>query len=337
MQPENQPYCPCCKSEKTIVKYEVDVTQAAYELASTDDEIIIGRLKEIIHDIWRNNTATWHICQDCGFGFANPFIACNAEYYKITYTDQRFYTSWKWEYEVALKLIKQLVGKESQLLEIGAGQGAFLSRISEKLIPRENILCTEYAEYGSNFIKSLGIECKSEDIFDLVTEKNIKRFGFICMFQVFEHLDKLDDTFEVFNKLASRDCNLFIAVPSDRHRRFYYSIGEFLDYPPGHLGCYTPQGIGILAQRHGWELHRNFYQPTKKRFQLFSLLYGQYTNHTKLVEIFDAFRPTLLKKGFKSILFIFLALMYLNKVMRLLLFNYGVSQFFWLTKRKEYE
>jgi 2-polyprenyl-3-methyl-5-hydroxy-6-metoxy-1,4-benzoquinol methylase len=327
--------CPFCCSSDNYIKYKVNADETAVELASTDDNNTISRLKEIIVDIWKDNHANWHICGNCGSGFAHPFTACNSEYYTVTYTGDVFYKEWKWEYTIAYKILKTLNSRNVQLLEIGAGNGAFVNRIAGTLIPKENILCTEFSEYGKKKIQSMGIDCVSEDILSLNVIRNKGRFSIICMFQVFEHLDNVDTIFKCINQISNSDAQLFIAVPSNKHRNFYFSINKRLDFPPGHLSCITPEGMDFLANRHGWQVIKNYYQPTKKRFQILSLLSKELNTKSKFLTFSNRIKLNSVRKFITFIYMFVLTIQNFDKIYRLIFTRVGVSHFFWL-KKNEY-
>jgi SAM-dependent methyltransferase len=332
MARENVIKCPCCYSGDYYKQYKVHVEEAANELSSSDENQIIDRITEIIRNLWGQDYANWNICRNCGNGFANPFIAFNSEYYTITYSSDIFYTPWKWEYEKVYHFIKRFYNKSLHLLEIGAGNGTFVTKISEELIDKNNILTTEYSDFGINEIVAKGISCIPKNIFELNTEENRNRFDIICMFQVFEHMDRLDDVFETINRISKRGSDLFIAVPSHKHREFYFSLGKSLDFPPGHISCFSPTGMSIISERHGWGLIGNFYQPTRKRFQTYQLLTEWLSRHEKLEKKLHELGPKLIRKTMINITLTLVGLGKIRDLLRLNLGRYGVSHLFWLKK-----
>ncbi len=332
MDDKNQIKCPCCYSEDYYTQYTVDADVAARELSSSDDEGIISRIEEIIHSTWEKSTANWNLCRACGNGFAEPFVAIDAEYYTITYTGEVFYTPWKWEYEQVYRLIQSFHNMDSQLLEIGAGNGAFVGRMSESLLEKQNILCTEYSEYGINEISSRGIRCEPKNIFELKTGENLNRFDYICMFQVFEHMDDLDEVFQTINRLSKPGSNLFIAVPSHKHREFYSSHGKNLDFPPGHISCFTPKSITKLSGRHGWKLVSNDYQRTRKRFQTYTFLTDRLGRHEKLDKKLSNLSNDFIRRIITNFILAMISIFNVRALLKLNLGRYGVAQLFHLQR-----
>ena len=315
--------------------YKVHVEKAANELSSSDENQIIEKIAGIIRKLWWGDYASWNICRNCGNGFANPFIAFNSEYYTITYTSDVFYTPWKWEYEKVYHYIKKLSKKNLHLLEIGAGNGTFVTRISEELIDKNNILATEYSDFGINEIVAKGISCIPKNIFELDTNDNRNRFNIICMFQVFEHLDRLDDVFETLNQISKPGSDLFIAVPSHKHREFYFSLGKNLDFPPGHISCFSPAGMRIISDRYGWGLVGNFYQPTRKRSQTYQLLTELLGRHEKLEKKLHKLHPELFRGILINVTLVIVGLCNIKVLLKLNLGKYGVSHLFWLKKTEK--
>jgi len=145
------------------------------------------------------------------------------------------------------------------LLEVGAGNGAFVKRLAEGLFLKEDLLCTEYSDFGSKQITGLGIPCISDPIQVLKTEEHKGRFNYICMFQVLEHMDNLKDQFETLNHLSGLGTILYITVPSESYRAFYDRLGRHMDTPPNHLTRWNYSSFQKLGEEFGWRLmeHQN--------------------------------------------------------------------------------
>ncbi|NJN32882.1 MAG: hypothetical protein HC817_00090, partial [Saprospiraceae bacterium] len=70
--------------------------------------------------------------------------------------------------------------KNFKLLEIGAGDGAFVKGIVPNLTSAENVVCVEFSNYGREQIQNYGIKCLSEDIREVKTEAFKEYFDVVC-------------------------------------------------------------------------------------------------------------------------------------------------------------
>jgi len=248
--------CPTCLGECGHVLYTVDSEQAAqhYVLRELDPERNLA-LKAHIEHLWGQRSCDIVRCANCGFCFADPYVGGDAPFYDLAH-DPSSYPGWKWEFGRTLNALVELRAegklRDFLLLEIGAGDGAFIKRIAPALTPKQNVLCTEYSAYGIDAVQEYGVDCRSQDVRVFPPEEYAGRFGVICMFQVLEHLDRLDELFNRLNFLSTNGAHLFIAVPNERRVEFNELHGSLLDMPPNHIGRWNRESFKFIAQRHGW-------------------------------------------------------------------------------------
>lgn len=257
--------CPVCHSPRSNILYTVDSEKAVHHIVKDKNDQRFFKLKSIVEELWQQQTCDVNRCVNCSFCFAYPYVAANSEFYALAYSKSTNYSPWKWEYHITYETLINMVLcgrlKNFKLLEIGAGDGAFIKKVAPKLTPKKNVLCTEYSEYGRNEINKYGIECIQDDIRNLDSAVYKGNFDVICMFQVLEHMDNLDYLFERLNWLTNNHANLFIAVPNSKQREFYDLNGLFLDIPPVHIGRWTRKSFNIMAHRYGWVVARHEIQP----------------------------------------------------------------------------
>jgi SAM-dependent methyltransferase len=250
--------CPVCSSRQGLILYSVDAAQAAqhYILREVDQERH-DALRGHIESQWAQPTCDVVRCGSCGFVFADPFVAGDARFYELAY-QRTGYPKWKWEFQQTRDALAALQADgqlgEFQLLEIGAGNGAFVKRIAPSLTPKENVLCTEFSEYGRDAIEQYGIRCVSQDVRSLPRDEFSGRFDVICMFQVLEHVDRLDELFQQLAAISRSTGHLFIGVPNDRRIEFNELHGSLLDMPPNHVGRWNRTAFEHIARRHGWRI-----------------------------------------------------------------------------------
>ena len=260
--------CPACHATQSVVLYTVRAEEAAqhYVRRETDPDRH-DALRAHIGVLWGAEAADVMRCTACGFGFAHPYVAGDESFYTLAY-ERTSYPDWKWEYEQTLGVLRSLQAgfdEPPALLEVGAGDGAFVKRVAPSLTPKERVVCTEYSAYGRREIERYGIECLDRDVRDLPLDTYGGRFDVICLFQVLEHLDRLDALFEHLGALAAVRGHLFLAVPNDQRIAFNERSGALLDLPPNHIGRWTREAFEAIAGRHGWRIEAHEIEPEGPR------------------------------------------------------------------------
>lgn len=248
--------CPACGSAGASFLREVSAAEAAqhYVLREREPERH-DALRAHLHRLWGQGTCAIRQCSTCRFTFADPHVAGDERFYTLAY-ERSGYPQEKWEYQLTEKNIRSIAETTSaplRLLEIGAGDGAFVRRLVPSLIPPERVLCTEFSAYGREQIERLGIHCVAEDVRALEDPPE-GPFNTICLFQVLEHLDQPDDVFAALTRLSTPDAHLFIAVPNERRIAYNEAHESLLDMPPNHVGRWTRAAFEAVAMRHPWRL-----------------------------------------------------------------------------------
>jgi len=222
-------------------------------------------LSHQIRHLWGGNSCSVIRCAHCEFCYAFPFVAGDGLFYSLAY-DHNSYPAWKWEFQVTYDTLRDQIRPGHRLLEIGSGDGAFLRRLSGIGIDRENIVCTEFSPHGRQIIESLGIRCIGDDIRDVRFDAFIGSFDTICLFQVLEHLDRLEVLFQKLHAMLKPDGAIFMAVPNFRRAEFNETHGALLDMPPNHIGRWKRKSFEIVAAEYGFILQTHLTEP----FDLFS-------------------------------------------------------------------
>lgn len=274
--------CPVCHCTEVHILYSVTSEEAVYHVLKDTDAQHFLQLKSHIETLWQRQTCDVVRCASCLFCFAHPYVAADERFYELVYS-RSFYADWKWEYQVTYEILYDMVIRSNQknlkLLEIGAGDGAFVKKVSPELIPKENVLCTEYSDYGRSEINRYGITCLSKDIREMNAIEYKGNFDVICMFQVLEHMNGIDALFEHLNWLTRKQATLFIAVPNPQQREFYDMNGILEDIPPAHIGRWNRRCFDVIAKRHSWlvikhETERQSFVSKAIRFVLFRYEYN---------------------------------------------------------------
>ncbi len=266
--------CPACQNNKGRRLYQVTASEAAQHfILRKSDQSRNERLKKHIQSLWKSNVCSVVQCNKCGVCFASPFVAGDKKFYSLAY-DRSRYPNWKWEFE---KTLSQLVvlkndlfqNRKMRLLEIGAGDGSFLKKVVPNLIGFQDVFCTEYSDYGQKSIRKIGVKCSDENILTLDINIFDHRFDVICMFQVLEHIECLDETIDRLIKISNPHAHFFFAVPNNFYIKFLEENGALLDMPPNHLSRWTKDGFVSLAGRHNMKVVNYAVQQNENKFSLF--------------------------------------------------------------------
>ena len=258
--------CPICLHTKNTLLYRVASNEAArhFLVAHNQNNDQFVKIEHKITRLWKKKSAAIVVCKNCNFTFADPFIAGDHEFYNLLpHSTAESPENWKWEFDQTYKKIEALASGKNNLtlLEIGASTGDFIKRIGG-IIPLKNILCLEYSEIGVASIKKAGIEAYSWHFQELPEKLGPeKKFDVICLFQVLEHLDNVDQTFKAFNAIAKPGSHLFIGVPNGRKTRFNELNNALLDMPPNHIGRYNRKVFEFLGKKYGWETDELLTEP----------------------------------------------------------------------------
>lgn len=215
--------------------------------------------------LWGRTSCDFVECRACRFAFASPFVAADARFYDLAYTDSGRYPDWKWEFEITLRAITALVENDASrhvhVLEIGAGNGAFARRLAGTVVPRGNVTCTEHAESNRRLLQSAGIRCVPGDLGVLREPRFEGRHDVVCMFQVLEHLDDPDFVFDTLSRVTKTGASVFVAVPNPEQRRLFDAIGVREDVPPTHIARWSRQAIATVGIRHGFAVTEHLVEP----------------------------------------------------------------------------
>jgi SAM-dependent methyltransferase len=252
--------CPACGAGGARVLHEVTSAEAAqhFVLAEADPQRH-GALERHIRSLWKGERCRVVACPGCGLCRAAPLVAGDAAFYTLAY-QRSHYPADKWEYRETVRALEALPGPPRTLLEIGAGDGAFLRQVVPARFRPEDVLATDFSDYGRRAIAALGVRCEAADLRDLPVDQD-GRFDVLCLFQVLEHLDRLDAALARLGALARGRATLFVAVPNDRQIAFNEAHGALLDMPPNHVTRWTEAALRGLGARHGWRLAEHRVEP----------------------------------------------------------------------------
>ena len=245
--------CPACGGVEADLLHEVDSREAAQHFVLAEAEPERHRaLERHIRALWGGRRCRVLACRACGFGHAAPFVAGDARFYDLAYRRTHYPTD-KWEYRETRRALAALPRPPRTLLEVGAGDGAFLRSVVPSRFAPGAALATEFSDYGRRAIAALGVRCEPVDVRALPAALD-GTFDLLCLFQVLEHLYRLDQVFDRLAALASDRATLVVAVPNQAELAFRERHGALLDMPPNHLSRWNREALRRVGARHGWRL-----------------------------------------------------------------------------------
>jgi SAM-dependent methyltransferase len=243
--------CPACWASGTWVVRRHPVAAAATHFVPVQrDAERHRRLCEELRELFGADYVDVRRCAACGFWFADPFVAGTPAIYELVTQGSELYPSDRFEFGETLRALH---GARVELLELGAGDGAFLRKVRRAGVAGR-ICATEYDRGSLARIAEIpGVEPLAMSPQELA-EAQPGSFDAVCMFQVLEHLDRIDEVFAALRTLIAPSGRLFISVPNDASVTMQEALTGFWEMPPNHVGRWSRQAIERVSGRHGFRL-----------------------------------------------------------------------------------
>lgn len=267
--------CPACRNGAVAELHSFRVEEAANHLvpeARYPERNL--QLREELQKLFRADHVEVKQCSTCGFCFANPFVAGTADIYRLISGGNELYPRDRFEFSLTIDALRAQLASNGKptlsLLEIGAGDGAFLRRAHDAGV-FERALATEYDQAALAALRRIpGVKALALTPEQLAAQLG-DRFDAICMFQVLEHLDSLDSVFAALRALTAQEGQLFISVPNAARVTAQEQLSGFWDMPPNHIGRWNRFAMEAIASRHGFRLREHRYESASDLVELWRL------------------------------------------------------------------
>jgi SAM-dependent methyltransferase len=256
--------CPICRNPagNQIACYEAEQAAQSFAPRRLEPERH-SALSRKLAELWGNAPCILRRCDGCDFIYTDPFVSGDAEFYRLAFPDPS-YPRRKWEFDRTRHALRERKFVSSRLLEVGAGNGAFLKQLlTDGWVPA-NLQAFEFSPTGRAEIEEIPVDCRAAD---LRSVDHNRTFDVVCMFQVLEHLDDYEGIFEVLERIVRPGGHVFIAIPNGA----WISLNEkrrlLLDMPPNHLTRWSLSSVAALARRFGWQLEECELEPPPSHFK----------------------------------------------------------------------
>jgi 2-polyprenyl-3-methyl-5-hydroxy-6-metoxy-1,4-benzoquinol methylase len=194
-----------------------------------------------------------YTCLDTGYQFYYPFgLEGDNLFYQALQDFPWYYLEWKWEFDIASKLINS----SDRVLEIGCGRSAFIQKIAERRIDCIGLELNSEAvrlsiQKGLN-VFNRSIESHSQDYSDY--------YDIVCSFQVLEHVTEVSSFIHSAIQSLKIGGRLIISVPNNQ--TFIKHDDEFvLNMPPHHAGLWSPNSLRNLQTVFPLKLEQLSFEP----------------------------------------------------------------------------
>jgi SAM-dependent methyltransferase len=265
--------CPACQATDTRIVHEHTVAEAAEHLVpASRDASRNGRLKHELEALFGGDIVYVRRCASCDFWFASPYVAGTPAIYNLITEGHELYPTNRFEFDLT---IESLPKRELDLLEIGAGDGAFIRKARATGLTGR--LCA--TEYDEGSLASLGAISGVETFGGSpqgLADSDPGTFDAVCMFQVLEHMDRIDEVFTALRQLTAPDGQLFIGVPNDASVTFQEERTGFWEMPPNHIGRWSRAALESVAGRHGFRVLDHRYESAPQLAELWEMAKCRY-------------------------------------------------------------
>ncbi|MBG87102.1 MAG: hypothetical protein CMO80_09410 [Verrucomicrobiales bacterium] len=240
--PVKCPVCDAICNEPPLYEYTVEEA-AAHFCPSARDAGRNQRLLDCIRRLWNDGNCNVFQCPRCTFGFGHPFVGGDEVFYGILH-EQKGYPQWKWDFDIALQ---EVVNGGGKILDIGAGDGAFLRSLDKSW----DRFAVEGSEETRAPLEKAGIKV-FRDLASAATADR-ESFEVVTMFQSLEHIAEFRPVLRQAHELLKPGGRIFITVPDGEAMIRQEKLVNAPDMPPNHICKWTPKSLGLALEQAGFK------------------------------------------------------------------------------------
>jgi SAM-dependent methyltransferase len=147
---------------------------------------------------------------------------------------------WKWEHEIAAQMIRPA----DQVLEIGSGQGGFLSRLKQSGCSCKGL---ELNSKAASIARDRGIDVVCESL-ESHGNENSCVYDVVCAFQALEHIVSLRAFIQSCIDVLKPGGKLIFSVPNSDSFIVRCDDELVLNMPPHHMNLWNINALIALAR-----------------------------------------------------------------------------------------
>jgi 2-polyprenyl-3-methyl-5-hydroxy-6-metoxy-1,4-benzoquinol methylase len=235
---------------------------ARLEVLNNDDIALLYAKRagiDVRHFFDQKHTALYS-CNDCNLIFFSPIVVGNSSFYDQLQSYNDYYLKDKAEYTEAAKFITS----EMNILEIGCGEGAFMSYINAK-----SYTGLEYSDKAIEFARNRNLNIIKESV-EEHSASYYQNYDAVCCFQVLEHVPDPKSFITASVNCLKPDGLFIIAVPA-QDSFIKEAVNFYLNMPPHHVSKWTDSAFRFLPKKFQVKLEMIYHEPLNKVHVLFYL------------------------------------------------------------------
>ena len=260
-EPIGDVVCPLCLATSGRILYRVTPGESAKVfIRPTINPEGYRELESVIGALWGGGECRQVRCDVCESVYAWPHRAGDARFYNLAFREHMRYPQNRWEFAAAAQFVAR--DAKGPMLELGAGDGAFVRTLRSAGVPAGAIHAVEYADAPREQIAAIDPALSAFSSLEQFLERaGPNACSHVFAFQVLEHVQQPVEYLETFRGLLQAGGLVCMAVPNPGHIETNEQSGLLLDMPPNHVTRFTVKGISALAERAGFEVVHSEVEP----------------------------------------------------------------------------
>ena len=243
----SSPPCPLCGATGSQTIFAVGLDEIWRSYAAVHDTVF----SQAVRGTYGHANFTLRECDGCNLQWFLPAVEGDAAFYSELFRGGIRYEPWRWEFDEATTHVPP----GSRVVEVGAGEGAFLRSITDRCASVEVL---DRNPDAARQLRGAGIRVVETDL-AVDADTRPDRADVVCAFQVVEHVADVAGFLRSLGRIAVPGGKVLISVPN--RRRVGSGALEPMDTPPHHLTRWAPEQLAVAARVAGLRLDDAAFEP----------------------------------------------------------------------------